>query len=295
MFPSLLQKIIARGLRAMPGSWRTRQRHQDPREMFLATVKEMEGRTYKSANKILVSTKDGFEIFVFKDDYIGQAIAQAGKFEPHVALALSERLRPGATYYDIGGNLGYLTCLGAKLVGPKGRVRVFEPNPTNVELIRASLAVNNLTNVLVHQMAVSDRMTELPFQTIGTNGSVDLNIATPHLFVPSIDLDSFLPEESVDLIKMDIEAHEPMALRGMQRIIENNRPIIICEVNPWALSKNGHDALTLLEQLAAPDYALCIIPLFGSLLPIRSAREGMEYFRSLGDEQTHFDVLAEPN
>jgi hypothetical protein len=86
-----------------------------------------------------------------------------------------------------------------------------------------------------------------------------------------------------------------MALRGMQRIIENNRPIIICEVNPWALSKNGHDALTLLEQLAAPDYALCIIPLFGSLLPIRSAREGMEYFRGLGDEQTHFDVLAEPN
>lgn len=263
--------------------------------MFLATVKEMEGRTYKSANKILVSTKDGFEIFVFKDDYIGQAIAQAGKFEPHVALALSERLRPGATYYDIGGNLGYLTCLGAKLVGPKGRVRVFEPNPTNVELIGASLAVNDLKNVFVHQVAVSDRVAELPFQTTGTNGSVDFERAIPHLFVPSINLDSFLPEERVDLIKIDIEAHEPMALRGMQRIIEDNRPIIICEVNPWALSKNGDDALALLRQLAAPGYALSVIPQSGSLLPIRNAREGMDYFRSLGDEQTHFDVLAKPN
>ena len=29
------------------------------------------------------------------------------------------------------------------------------------------------------------------------------------------------------VIKMDIEAHEPMALRGMKRLIENNRPIII--------------------------------------------------------------------
>jgi hypothetical protein len=136
---------------------------------------------------------------------------------------------------------------------------------------------------------------ELPFQTTGTNGSVDFERAIPHLFVPSIDLDSFLPEERVDLIKIDIEAHEPMALRGMQRIIEDNRPIIICEVNPWALSKNGDDALALLRQLAAPGYALSVIPQSGSLLPIRNAREGMDYFRSLGDEQTHFDVLAKPN
>jgi FkbM family methyltransferase len=295
MFPSLLHKIIDRGLQAMSGSWRTRHRHQDPREMFLAAIKEMEGRTYNSANKILVSTKDGFDIFVFKDDFIGQAIVQAGNFEPHIALVLRNNLRPGATYYDIGGNLGYLTCLGAKLVGPEGRVRVFEPNPTNVELIGASLAVNDLKNVFVHQVAVSDRVAELPFQTTGTNGSVDFERAIPHLFVPSINLDSFLPEERVDLIKIDIEAHEPMALRGMQRIIEDNRPIIICEVNPWALSKNGDDALALLRQLAAPGYALSVIPQSGSLLPIRNAREGMDYFRSLGDEQTHFDVLAKPN
>jgi FkbM family methyltransferase len=295
MFPSLLHKLVDRGLQAMPGSWRIRRQPQDARQIFLATIKEMEGRTYNSANKILVSTKDGFEIFVFKDDFIGQAIAEAGNFEPHIALVLRQHLKPGATYYDVGGNLGYLTCLGAKLVGPEGRVRVFEPNPTNVELIDASLAVNHLKNVLVHQVAVSDRVTELPFQTTGTNGSVDLNMANPHLFVPSVDLDSFLPEESVDLIKMDIEAHEPMALRGMQRIIENNRPIIICEVNPWALTKNGHDAMALLEQLAAPGYSLSIIPQSGSLLPIGNAREGMDYFRSLGDEQTHFDVLAKPN
>jgi FkbM family methyltransferase len=74
---------------------------------------------------------------------------------------------------------------------------------------------------------VSDRVSELPFQTTGTNGSVNLSMAIPHLVVPSIDLDGFLPEERVDLIKMDIEAHEPMALRGMKRLIENNRPIII--------------------------------------------------------------------
>ncbi|HVI80729.1 MAG TPA: hypothetical protein VM715_21775 [Candidatus Acidoferrum sp.] len=66
----------------------------------------MEGRTYNSADRILVSTKDDFEIFVFKDDFIGRAIAEAGNFEPRIALVLREHLRPGATYYDLGGNLG---------------------------------------------------------------------------------------------------------------------------------------------------------------------------------------------
>jgi hypothetical protein len=106
MFPSLLYKVIDRGLQAMPGSWRIRRQHQDAREIFLATIREMEGRTYNSADRILVSTKDDFEIFVFKDDFIGRAIAEAGNFEPRIALVLREHLRPGATYYDLGGNLG---------------------------------------------------------------------------------------------------------------------------------------------------------------------------------------------
>jgi FkbM family methyltransferase len=279
----------------VPGPWRIRAQRQAAREHFLATIKEMEGRTYNSANKVLVSTEEGFQIFVFNDDFIGRAIAQAGSFEPHISAVLKDNLRPGATYYDIGGNLGYLTCLGAKLVGSRGCVRVFEPNPTNLEMIGASLEANGLKNVSMHQVAVSDRLAELPFQTIGSNGSVDLNARNPHLFVPSVDLDNYLPVESVDLIKMDIEAHEPMALRGMQRVIKNNRPLIICEVNPWGLTKNGHDAVALLEQLTAPGYTLSVIPQTGPLRPIRNSRAAMDYFRSLRDEQTHFDVLAKPN
>jgi FkbM family methyltransferase len=295
MTPSLFQRLIDRGFRSMPGPWRIRAQPQAAREHFLATIKEMEGRTYNSAKKVLVPTEEGFQIFVFNDDFIGRAIAQAGSFEPHISAVLKDNLRPGATYYDIGGNLGYLTCLGATLVGSEGCVRVFEPNPTNIEMIGASLEANGLKNVSMHQVAVSDRVAELPFHTIGSNGSVDLNTRDPHLFVPSVDLDNYLPVESVDLIKMDIEAHEPMALRGMQRVIENNRPLIICEVNPWALKKNGHDAVALLEQLAAPGYVLSVIPQTGPLLPIRNSREAMDYFRSLRDEQTHFDVLAKPN
>jgi FkbM family methyltransferase len=279
----------------MPGPWRIRAQREAAREHFLATIKEMEGRTYNSANKVLVPTEEGFQIFVFNDDFIGRAIAQAGSFEPHISAVLKDNLRPGATYYDIGGNLGYFTCLGAKLVGSEGRVRVFEPNPTNLEMIGASLEANGLKNVSMHRVAVSDRVAELPFQTIGSNGSVDLNTRDPHLFVPSVDLDNYLPVESVDVIKMDIEAHEPMALRGMQRVIENNHPLIVCEVNPWGLKKNGHDAVALLEQLAAPGYTLSVIPQTGPLLPIRNPREAMDYFRSLRDEQTHFDVLAKPN
>ena len=67
----------------MPGSWRIRGQHQDAP----GDNQEMEGRTYNSADRILVSTKDDFEIFVFKDDFIGRAIAEAGNFEPRRARA----------------------------------------------------------------------------------------------------------------------------------------------------------------------------------------------------------------
>jgi hypothetical protein len=85
MFPSLLYKVIDRGLQAMPGSWRIRRQHQDAPEIVLATIRRWKGepKTLQTES----STKDDFEIFVFKDDFIGRAIAEAGNFEPRRAGA----------------------------------------------------------------------------------------------------------------------------------------------------------------------------------------------------------------
>ena len=71
----------------------------------------------------------------------GSAVAFAtGMAERPLQSALQRELRPGATFFDIGANVGFVTLIAARLVGPSGRVVAFEPVPENVAAIRENLA-----------------------------------------------------------------------------------------------------------------------------------------------------------
>ena len=52
-----------------------------------------------------------------------------GANELPVQQALAQYLSPGAVFYDVGANIGFLTIIGARLVEPHGRVYAFEPVP----------------------------------------------------------------------------------------------------------------------------------------------------------------------
>jgi len=59
--------------------------------------------------------------------------------------------------YDIGANVGFYTLLASGLVGSKGLVVAFEPAPKNIDFLKRHLSINNLSNVLVVESAVSDK------------------------------------------------------------------------------------------------------------------------------------------
>ena len=50
-----------------------------------------------------------------------------GSYEIETYLALKKFLKPGDTFIDIGGNIGYITALAAGIVGKTGEVHAFEP------------------------------------------------------------------------------------------------------------------------------------------------------------------------
>jgi FkbM family methyltransferase len=254
------------------------------------------GKQFDLAAKQLVETKDGFRLFVFPDDYIGAAIATSRQFEPHVAEALRRILRPGHTFLDVGGNLGYFTCLGAQIVGPTGRVETFEPIPTNVTLIRASVGENRFSNVTLHQVAASDRAGKVRFQTIGTNGGVVNDSSQDFdLEVQCVALDDYLPSDiHVDVVKMDIEAHEVFALSGMRKLIQRCRPAIAVEWHPWAMQNHGHEPERLLRDLLAYDYALSVVDPGVKPRQTRDALDVVRHWRSLRNPTAHVDLLAMP-
>jgi FkbM family methyltransferase len=73
------------------------------------------------------------------------------------------------------------------------------------------------------------------------------------LYVPAVTIDSVLSSEPrIDLIKIDIEAHEPYALRGMANLIKGHRPKIATEFHPWAIGRyNDLEPVEYIEQIIA--------------------------------------------
>ena len=67
----------------------------------------------------------------------------------------------------------------------------------------------------------------------------------------------------IDVIKMDIEGHEPAGINGMQCIIAENRPIILSEINEYWLrtcsNSNGNKYINQLDSLGYDLYNIdCI-------------------------------------
>jgi FkbM family methyltransferase len=261
------------------------------------TAGQMWGRRFDLDKAQLVDLK-GFALYVMPNDYIGASIIKSKVYEPHVTRQIERLLKRGDVFLDIGANMGYFSMLASKIVDAGGKVLAFEPNPTNVQLIFRSLQEGRTKNVVVYPLAASDSGQILRFVNVGTNAGV----VTPHsrmqrcdFLAQSVAIDDVLgAEPRVDLIKIDIEAHEPFALQGMRKLVARCRPKLITEFHPWAMRLNNVEAPEMfLDQLKDLGYAISVILPSGELRHMRGAEEIMEYWRSLREETVHLDLLCE--
>ena len=256
------------------------------------------GRVFDLRRKKLIKLS-GFNLFVMPNDYIGRSIMDTKTYEPHVTNLVKGILKEGDVFLDVGANTGYFTMLAASLVKANGKVIAIEPNPQNLQLIYSSLLENHLSNVAIYPYAASDQATILRFTTVGSNGGVVTEHSKDqkhYLLVPAVVLDEILKNEvKIDLIKIDIEAHEPRAIRGMGNLIKRLKPKIITEFHPWAMELNNIEPpVAYLKQIYALGYKISIIEPSGNLLDVSSAEEIINYWGSLGQETLHLDLFAQP-
>jgi FkbM family methyltransferase len=183
-----------------------------------------------------------------------------GRYEPEVTEALTRLVGSGAVVCDVGANAGYHTVLLSKLVGPTGRVHAFEPAPLTVRWLEQTVASNGLTNVDVHELAVSDQVEAAQmmcgealdgFASLRRGGhGVASPDRTPQIVtVETTTFDAWADLAGLsrlDLIKIDIEGAEMLALSGMRQTIARYRPALVCEF--WGQSSITA-GLRLLESL----------------------------------------------
>lgn len=175
-------------------------------------------------------------------------------YKAPVSDVLQNELRPGATALDLGANIGYFTCLMAKLVGQRGKIIAFEPDPKNISLLQRNILDNHLTNIMIVPKAVSDAPGEMSLFTSGAHSSFGFDAVHSGAAqaVPIVSLDDFFggAPPKIDLIKIDIIGSEAKALRGMEKLLLRNKNIkILSAFCPAFLIGAGSNPVKYLEKL----------------------------------------------
>ena len=86
------------------------------------------------------------------NDHMASQIFWFGYYSRDVVQCLKARLKPGDAFIDGGANIGEITLVAAKAVGPSGRVVSFEP----VDAIRSKLVRNIAVNQLQTRVIVRE-------------------------------------------------------------------------------------------------------------------------------------------
>ena len=171
-------------------------------------------------------------------------------YEPFYEI-IGQFLKLGDVFFDCGANQGIYTLAAAKLVGEKGRVFSFEPQPYAVKCLQDNLALNELNNVTIIEAAVSDQkgMVSLDLSTSEVSASIVTDFGGEKtLEVETVRLDDVAKEYAVvpDLIKLDVEGAEYMALQGAADLLKEHKPILVLEVMNPSMEhvKQFHNYLT---------------------------------------------------
>ena len=168
---------------------------------------------------------------------------RTGGFEAEELDTLLPMVPRDAQVWDVGANIGIYTVLLADAAAD-GHVDAFEPVPETHERLTGNVARNHLTNVTLHKVALSSRPGTARMAVhadahgcdqIGEVGDVEPGAVA--IEVGTTTGDDFVaasPHGDPDVVKVDIEGHEPEFLEGSWGMFERRRPLLIMEVNPTA-------------------------------------------------------------
>ena len=252
-----------------------------------------------STNHRVLTEIQNFKMYVMTDDMdVGRNIIDLHHYEPHVTNALRDLLKAGDVFLDLGANIGYFSLLAASIVQESGKVISFEPNQHNLQLLFSSIVENQFKNIEVYPLAASDSPAILKLTSFGSNGYLETAVAgnSNFQFVQSVVVDELLQHENqIDVIKMDIEGYETLALRGMDKLIRKHRPTIFTEFSPWHIKHRCQvEPQDYLRQLTQYGYALSVIEFSGPITSFPDSDSLMSFWKTFGNDQQHLDLMALP-
>ena len=193
---------------------------------------------YAGTDRALVRLASGEHICVDTNSLDAIDYLLGWDMEANVLPLFRSFLQPKSVVLDIGANFGLYTATSASRIRDHGRLYSFEANPHTFDLLKRTLYANRLVhrpnitavNALVGESAGRGTLHYLP-EFLGGATMTDIGQwgeAKRSVELDMITIDEFLPVGlAVDLVKIDVEGHEPFVVRGMQKTIRRSPNIRI--------------------------------------------------------------------
>ena len=163
------------------------------------------------------------------------------KYDRETYRVMKRHLGSNSNCIDVGAYRGEILRQMLK-ISPRGRIFAFEPVPDNYRYLK-----KRYPSVAIFNVALSDKIGNSDFfHATGRpalSGLRKQDYPDPEEQVETINvkvetLDHVIPQDiRVDFIKIDVEGAELNVLQGGKRIIMHNRPVIVFEHGPAAISR----------------------------------------------------------
>lgn len=206
------------------------------------------------------------------DQYVSQSIADKGEWEIYETQLIKGFLSDGASFVDVGANIGYYSVVASQIVGAHGSVVSFEPEMKNFQLLSKNSQLNESTNIHAVNagLAIEDRESEIYLSTDNwgdhqiydggdgrTSSPIKLVNGDRYLAAISHEQQPFI----IDVLKIDTQGAEFKVLKGLEATIRQSLPgiKIVIEFWPYGLRQAGDHAHKVLDILLSLQLPIAII------------------------------------
>jgi len=203
----------------------------------------------------------GDKMIVVTGETVSNGILAFAYSEVALTSFMIHFLRNGQTFVDVGTHFGYEALLSCKLVGKEGQVFCFEPNPSAFVIAKKNL--QHLSQSKIYQLGIADKsktlrlqnrpIWESAFNSVSSNSddsdSTEISVTC---------LDEIFKEriKPIDFIKCDVEGFEMNVLKGADRILSEDLPILVLEADmPLANGLASPRAMELANYLKDYGYS----------------------------------------
>lgn len=197
---------------------------------------------------------------------LGQSIISNKDYEHDMFALIAKYLKSEQVFIDVGANEGIFTLFTSKIVGPRGRVIAFEPEPSIYNNLVLNIEINSLQNVETEKCALGSTNGVQKFFTyssLNRGASSFIPISKRHYSaceVPVIRYERWFKTRDlgfVNLVKVDIEGWEYQFLKGMGEFLNPSHiGVLIIELHPHQLELLGDSVDQISDILDRAGYSL---------------------------------------